>query len=211
MQPNTTYYFRVDAANYLVGYTFPSLTTSATLPVSLVSFKATPYGKEVKLEWITATEQNNDRFDIERSTNGTSWMKIASVKGSGNSTQSRSYEAFDNNPHLGLNYYRIKQYNLDGSYTISSVRSLRIGEDATLKVSPNPSHGNISFSLPNYAGKVTVTLTNLAGKQVHQETIELTQSSANYKLNLQKQPAPGLYILRIAGEGISASTKVIVE
>jgi len=120
--PNKTYFFRLDPAN-VDSLPMPSLTTAAILPVSFANFSVSPDDKRVKLQWTTATEQNNDHFVIERSTNGnTNWQLVTTVKGSGSTTQSHTYTVHDNTPLNGKNFYRIKQYDADGNWKESEIK-----------------------------------------------------------------------------------------
>jgi Secretion system C-terminal sorting domain len=213
INPNVTYYFRVDAASYTFGYTFPSLTTALVLPVSLANFTVQPDKNRVLISWKTVTEQNNSHFDIERSNDGYTFSKIATVQGSGTSAVAHTYTAYDNLPHNGANYYRIKQYDADGKFAISGVRSLSmLTQQAIAKAYPNPSHGEINFTLQyNSGGAITATLTNLAGKVVHQETIETNASASSYKLNLKTKPASGVYILQLKGNSVSENIKITIQ
>ena len=94
---------------------------AAALDVKWLSFTGINNGNSNLLEWSTATEINNDHFDIERSSNGISFEKIGIVKGSGNSSTPLHYQAADNHPLGGNNYYRLRQIDIDGKYTYSVV------------------------------------------------------------------------------------------
>jgi hypothetical protein len=212
IKPGVTYYFRVDAATYLVGYQFPSLTTAAVLPVSLAEFTVQPDKNRVLISWKTATEQNNSHFDIERSNDGFTFSKIATVQGNGTSVAAHTYTAYDNLPYNGVNYYRIKQYDNDGRFAISSVRSLSmLLQQAIAKAYPNPTHGDINFTLQNASGEITATLTNLAGQVVHKEIIQTNTAASNYKLNLKTKLAAGVYILQLKGNSLSESIKITIQ
>jgi hypothetical protein len=212
IKPGVTYYFRVDAANYLVGYVFPSLSTAATLPVSLVDFTVASDKNRVLISWKTATEQNNSHFDIERSNDGVRFSKIATVQGSGTSAVAHTYTTYDNSPYNGVNYYRIKQYDVDGRFTISSIRSINMLVQAIGKVYPNPSHGDINFTLQNNSDvAITATLTDLGGKIVHQEIIQTNTAASSYKLNLQTKLAPGVYVLQLKGNSVSENIKIAIQ
>ena len=213
IKPGVTYYFRVDAAEYPEGYVYPSLTTSSTLPVNLTGFKVSGDKGRVLLQWTTVTETNNDHFDIERSTNGSTFTKIATVKGNGTSTQSNTYQFWDNSPFNGINFYRIKQVDIDGKYTISDTRYLKmVLQNYSVKLYPNPVRSDINVILQNYPGsQITAILSNVSGKIIHEEIIQVNQSANSYKLNLKSKPAAGLYILQLKGEGLSESIKVVVQ
>ncbi len=213
IQPGTTYYFRVDAADYPFLYVFPSLTTASVLPVSLADFTVAPDKDRVLISWKTATEQNNSHFDIERSNDGFTFSKIATVQGNGTSAVAHTYTAYDNLPYNGINYYRIKQYDNDGRFAISGIRSLSmLMQQAIAKAYPNPTHGDINFTLQqNSGGEITATLTNLAGQVVHQEIIETNTAVSSYKLNLKTQLAAGVYVLQLKGNSISESIKITIQ
>lgn len=214
---STTYYFRQwgsTASNLDVGQTYPSLATAAVLPISLTSFNITRDGNKLKLEWNTASEQNNDRFEIERSADGITWKAIATIKGNGTSSESHTYQAYDYTPIKGLNFYRIKQYDLDGRSHVSNVKTFKMfnANRAVLSVSPNPARSGINFILENEdAANVLVVFSDINGKVVYKETYKNIQAGNINKLNLLQQPTPGLYILKLKSEGLSESIKVMVQ
>ncbi len=215
IQPNKRYFFKLDAMADLAGSeTYPVLSTSADiLPVRFASFTAQSLGQTVKLQWVTATEQNNDRFDILRSADGkTNWQVISSVTGKGNSNQAVTYTYTDNNPLNGNNHYRLKQYDLDGKFTESDIRSLAMKlSKGLLNVFPNPAKGMINFTLQDYkGGNLSVFLTDMGGKTIHKETIT-ANSNNSYKLSFKTAPAPGLYILHVKGDGLDKSIQVVMQ
>jgi hypothetical protein len=209
--PSTTYYFRVDAANW--PDPLPSLTTAAVLPVSLLDFTLKKDGKKVRLDWSTASEQNNDRFEIEKSNDGRAWSTIATIKANGTSNEIHHYNAYDEAPFNGVNYYRLKQFDLDGHSKVSAIKSLKFVTQLNLvTISPNPSRGVINFKLENIsATNVSVSLTNTNGKLIYREIMNTVDAGKAYKLNLLQQPAPGMYILNLQAEGLKESIKVVIQ
>ena len=210
----TKYYFRVDAATYITANPSPTLTTDKALGVSLVNFKAQKDGGNVLLSWTTVAEQNNDKFVVERSNNLTEWKVVATVKGNGTSNEVHNYSTNDVNPVVGLNYYRLKQYDLDGQYTLSEIRSLQFvsGNLSALTVFPNPVNDVINFRMNNAgASNVSVSLFNTSGKMIYQEKIESVEAGTFYKLNLQQKPAAGLYILNIKSGDLNENTKIVIQ
>ena len=212
IKPGVTYYFRVDAATYLVGYSFPSLTTASVLPVNISAFNISPEKNRVLITWTTATEQNNSYFDVERSTNGKTYSKIMTVQGNGTTSTSHTYQAYDDKPLNGVNYYRIKQVDADGKYQISDVRFVKMSlQNYVLNVYPNPTRSDITFSLNNYNGnEVVATLNNVSGKTMHQELIQLNGANS-YKLNLQSKLPAGIYFLQLKGETLTENIKIVVQ
>jgi hypothetical protein len=215
--PNTTYYFRHwgSTSNPLMpGVPYPSLTTGATLPVKLTSFVARSEGKFVRLDWITSSEQSNERFEVERSANGSSWETIASLKGKGTTSTSASYTAYDNKPLLGENYYRLKQFDVNGRYATSAVKLVNIfgTGNAAIMISPNPSNSSISFTFQNkQAAEVLAVLSDANGRILHQQKFKNVSSGTINQLSLNQKPSAGVYYLKIYADGVGQSMKVLVQ
>lgn len=172
------------------------------LPVKLVHFKATPLKNKVKLEWSTATEQNNDFFTIERSLNGSDWKEITTIKGAGNSSILLNYTAYDENPVIGTVLYRIKQTDLDGKFTFSDTRTAKFAGSSEVSVYPVPNSGNtINFSGIADPGATKITLRNASGA-----TVFATQLSSNSV----KIPsiASGLYFINISNSQTGETTNL---
>ncbi len=97
-----------------------------TLPIELTRFSARLENFGVSLRWTTASERNNNYFEVERSADLVNFEPIARVAGAGNSFQNIDYEAFDPNPLFGTSYYRLRQVDMDGLSTSSDVESVYI-------------------------------------------------------------------------------------
>ncbi|MBL7950959.1 MAG: T9SS type A sorting domain-containing protein [Flavobacteriales bacterium] len=142
------------------------------LPVELLSFTATPgSGRNVLLEWETASEWNNEHFAVQRSGDATAWMDVARIEAVGNSTVSTHYESIDPNAEAGMNYYRLRQTDLDGSVTYSSTVPVRLDGRGTglLTIVPNPSTGNMVIHLDQPSScPLIVSMTDGAGRIVVQ-------------------------------------------
>jgi len=93
------------------------------LPVSLTHFTATSTEQGILLEWETATEYNNSHFRVERSHNGRDYYSIAEIDGAGDSEAPIRYRYTDASPEAGENYYRLCQFDFDGTHDYSEVRS----------------------------------------------------------------------------------------
>jgi hypothetical protein len=165
------------------------------------------------LDWSTASEQNNDRFEIQRSSDGKTWKVITTVKGHGTTATSNNYTAYDEKPLSGINYYSIKQYDIDRHAYQSDVKSVKMPDvKPIISVYPNPSRSGVNFSLVNMgASNVKAILSNINGNTIHQEIFQNVPANAINKLNLQHQPAPGVYILKLQAEGLSESLRVVIE
>jgi hypothetical protein len=145
------------------------------VPVELTSFTATANGKEVILNWTTATELNNQGFEIERASSKTSprqedWEKIGFVPGYGTTTEPKSYSYSDQSVNDGTNYYRLKQIDYDGSYEYSDVVEVdyRAFSSYLLEQNyPNPFNPTttIGFGIQNKSN-VKITVLNSIGEEV---------------------------------------------
>ena len=137
------------------------------LPVDLINFKATASGKQVMLTWQTATETNNDHFDIERSANGSGWQKIGTMNGYGNSYQLQTYSFTDHQPYDKSNYYRLKQVNNDGSFSYSTVRRINFESTVVItRVYPNPVKDQLHIVSNSGEINYNVSITNISGQEV---------------------------------------------
>lgn len=118
-------------------WTMPPLTD--VFPVEFVSFSATDLKDgTVGLNWTTASETNNDFFDVERSIDGLTFQSFHQVDGSGNSDRNIQYTARDFQPIEGKNYYRIKQVDFNGNTQYSNTTVVTMDASTTFSISPNP-------------------------------------------------------------------------
>ncbi|MFK7775861.1 MAG: PKD domain-containing protein [Saprospiraceae bacterium] len=123
--------------------TFEEITIEAinALPVELVSFEAllNEPKEEVTLKWTTASELNNSHFELQRSLDGSRFDYLNVIVGQGNSNQFHTYSFVDKNPVPGVNYYRLKQVDFDGTQTYSNIVSVKISTGSVISsVIPNP-------------------------------------------------------------------------
>jgi hypothetical protein len=132
------------------------------LPIELTVFHCTLENNKPKLSWQTASESNNQKFEIERSSDGTHFEKVGEVTGAGNSNQLLDYSWIDSSNILKtLFYYRIKQVDFDHKYTYSDICDIKIDIDKGNFIFPNPFTDCIHFSKPN-----TGTLFNSLGQKI---------------------------------------------
>ncbi len=94
----------------------PYFIDQTPLPITLLYFKGHYKDKLVYLTWASATETNNDYFELERSINGETWIHLIDIKGAGTTTATQYYPVIDTNPVVGINYYRLKQVDFNGTF-----------------------------------------------------------------------------------------------
>jgi hypothetical protein len=189
------------------GVIMVNITQNATL----TSFTAKGVGRKVELDWATSSELNNPGFVVQRSTDTTvssGWTTLVTVAGNNTTTSVSNYQAFDNTPADGINYYRLQYYS-NGAITYSIIRSVDMTQRLSLNVYPNPTVSNIQFVLKGYYGSsFNVTLSDISGKICDKETF--TVIDGEYYA-LQVKPAAGVYIIKVSGQGLDLKTKVIVQ
>ncbi|MGK0390506.1 MAG: hypothetical protein ACI94Y_003259 [Maribacter sp.] len=111
---------------------------ATALPVELLSFEATKDESTALLNWETATEINNDYFDVEWSKDGTAFKKIGLVNGAGTSYGNHRYEFRHETPVIGVNYYRLRQVDFDGAFEYTEVRTVKFDRIQNILITPNP-------------------------------------------------------------------------
>jgi hypothetical protein len=143
------------------------------LPVELEEFTATAEGRSAVLHWTTASETDNDHFDIERSPDAISWTKIGSKKGAGTTNSKTEYNLIDAAPLEDDNYYRLKQVDVDGQFVYTDIRGLTFDSPEQNKVAmfPNPvsSHSPFTIQLSNANTTIShISIANVLGEIVYQ-------------------------------------------
>lgn len=161
-----------DWATSFSPFTFGTLTPNNALPVELIYFTAVKEGSTSLLQWSTALEINSDYFSVERSIDGgNDFIEIGQISAAGNSTQPLSYFTKDDAPATGINYYRLRIVDIDGSFEYSNIVALNFETNVYISIYPNPSNGFITIesnslpvsnvSLYDVTGKVVSELSNI--------------------------------------------------
>jgi mannan endo-1,4-beta-mannosidase len=184
-----------------------NLADIATLPVTFINFQVEKQNGSVLLEWQTASEKNNDRFEIERSSDGKHFYSFSEIKSAGNSTQIQSYQQIDKDPLSGISYYRLKQVDADGNYSYSNVVSIT-ADNLSISVYPNPSNGLYRLNGSIKIG-VDIKVYNNIGVVILNRKIEEIKLS-EYDIDLRKFP-PGIYLLEVFSKGEKITHQLIKE
>ena len=188
-----------------------SFTANTILSTDLIVFSGFMQEdkKSVLLKWQTLSETNNERFEIEKSTNGTQFTTIGTVKGSGNSNEKRDYQFLDSD-FSGSSFYRLKQTDFDGSTTYTDIITLKFPfANDKIYVFPNPSTSGI-FNVEFHQHGHEIWLTDLMGKTVythqaahhHSDTDVFEQIDINH---LKK----GIYFIHISTSNSTVVEKII--
>ena len=182
------------------------------LPIELLSFEARLTNQnEVKLDWITASEINNDFFTLERSKDGLHFSEIAKIDGAGTSSAILSYSHLDRNPYLGGNYYRLKQTDFDGGFSYSEIRFVNIVSE-TIAVYPNPTRNFLNVDFGNREdGEVQFKIMDVTGKCFFKGNKEVKNGRLKINLSNLNIHTSGTYFLELRSERNVPQSMIFVK
>ncbi len=182
-------------------FTIVSLNSKTPLPISLLAFEALAKSSVVELTWTTATEVNNDYFELQRSQDANRWESIKIVDGKGNSSDLHTYKEVDDKPYLGTSYYRLKQVDFDGTFTYSEIRSVKFLENKRIEIYPNPAQDIVNIWSSGSFERVR--LLDVSGRILLDQK---ANSEGEFELDL-KSFGKGLYFVEVDDQKV----KLIIE
>jgi hypothetical protein len=167
------------------------------------------------LDWSTATETNNDFFTAEKSLDGSNFVTVAKINTkaqNGNSSQPLYYSATDETPYSGVSYYRLKQTDLDGQFTYSSLVPLSISANYSAHIFPNPTTGNLTLQYTTQSpDPFGISISDVSGKVVSYYTIDQVQLGVNDFDVATSSLAPGIYIMQVSNPQKTFYLKFVKE
>ncbi|WP_416439514.1 T9SS type A sorting domain-containing protein [Phnomibacter sp. MR] len=179
-------------------------------PVTWQSFTAINHNGHSLLQWITASEQNNKGFEVQRSANGQSFTNIGFIPaaGNGNSNLINRYSFTDRMPLPGNNYYRLKQVDTDGQFDFSSIKLVKHEMMTGFTIQPTVASAFVLLHIPRLAQQeaYTAIVLNGAGKELMRVTVQANAT----KLNIAHLPA-GSYYVTLMGKTTTASARFIKQ
>lgn len=210
-----------DATNYTARFYANAESTPATLssttsfvgldavplPVTFTHIEAAKSGNTSLVTWGTAHEMNNVGFYIERSNDGKTFLPIdfqGSKATNGNSNGNLEYSFTDFRPFSGINYYRLKQMDIDGKIAYSKIVSVSFDNAPAVKVYPNPATNMVIVDAASVKG---IELYNMLGQIVN---APVTYGSSNHNINTSAL-ARGSYTMRIVTELGTTTQKLVLQ
>lgn len=182
---------------------------AGTVPVIFTAFDARCSDKGTTLTWSTATEQNSDRFDVERSDNGTDWYKIGAVAAAGNSNANRNYQYLDLKG--GSAFYRLRQVDLDGRFITTNVKrtACKAGQFDVV-IYPIPAKDNLTVVIKSdRAVKTDLRVVDMAGKVVRVIPTQINSGNNTININVS-QLSSGQYILGSSDPSLQLNNKFTI-
>lgn len=182
---------------------------TGVLPVTLLSFSAKPEGDRVQLAWSTTSERDADRFVVERSADLREFATVGEVMAKGTTDTRQHYGLTDNRPQPGINYYRLKQLDFNGTtHTYKPVSAIIRTDEPTVAVYPNPADaGRIHLRLWN-ADDAEVRLLTPTGQVIGSR---LERQSGEVDLVPERVLPAGLYLLEVQTKGERRISRVLVR
>ncbi|WP_375560079.1 T9SS type A sorting domain-containing protein [Bernardetia sp. OM2101] len=180
------------------------------LPVFLTFFNIESKESDVVLRWETSSEYNNSHFFIERSSKGDDFQIIGSVAGQGTTNKAQNYEWTDPAPLDGGTYYRLRQVDSDGNYSISMVRYKKhyySQEEVELYVYPNPVQDHLTIVLNTKLQQVKFELVDLFGNVI--TTKNVTEFSGGSVVWDGLGDLKGFYVLRVYHQEFVQQRKIL--
>lgn len=153
---------------------------SKPLPVTLSAFTVSKRETSTILSWTTTSENNSFSFIVERSIDGKTWTAISSQAAKGNTSQIETYHDTDTMPESGVNYYRLKMIDKDGSFAYSQIKSVHFPEFAWATLYPNPVNHTLHIQIRNKQVR-KLRLVELTGKTLFQTPVSTSAMVLNMK------------------------------
>ncbi|HTB26325.1 MAG TPA: Ig-like domain-containing protein, partial [Puia sp.] len=181
-------FFAASTNDYIAIY------SSTPLPITLTSFTVTKDGDNAQLNWTTSMEENNKGFEVQRSTDQSSWTILGFVNGAGNSQTPNNYQYLDPNLPAGTYYYRLRQVDFDGNSTYT-------------KIVPVTFDGNLSLDLkqnrPNPFNNSTV-IDIVIPKSCRVQLMLYDQMGRPMQVLMDEDKTPGTYSITVNRNGLSS-------
>jgi len=178
------------------------------LPVSWLSIEAQSVEDGVELMWSTAQEINNDYFEIEKSLDAQHFIPIGRVKGAGSTYQVSSYSIIDYDPEVGINYYRVKQVDIDKQFEYSKVVSISFeSEIAISNVFPNPITDNFYFEIiSTEKSNLAISVFDLMGRKISEKQVAVGPGKARITVEADHL-SQGVYFLSVEDDKLRSMYK----
>lgn len=178
--------------------------TGGSLPVSLIDFKGNskPNG-DVEISWVTTFENNSDRFEVQRSSDGVNWKTVGTLPAAGYSGVKKNYAITDKPGNASKKdlYYQLKQYDKDGTPHLSKILIVRVYNNVTLKavsVTPNPVKNDIGVQIQvAEQSMIVIKVRNTSGAELSRKATKVGAGTTTISMDGTSQLRPGMYLLEV--------------
>lgn len=180
-------------------------------PIELIAFSGEAQAKGNLLKWITASEENNDYFIVQTSTDGVNFSELTKINGAENTTIATNYEFLDENFVNSTQYYRLSQTDFDGTTTLSStiaiVRQANIHDELT--VSPIPSRDVIQLGFSSEeATTANISIYSTTGQLMFVQNVDTQKGKNLVSISVEDYTA-GIYFAILKQKNQTKVAKLI--
>jgi hypothetical protein len=181
-----------------------TFTIGPALPVKLIDFNASNRQGKVMLNWSSTNEENFSKFVVERSTDGSSFVEIGTVRGKGNPASRNNYVFEDAKAQGKINYYRLNQVDVDGRSSYSSIVKVNTLVTSSVSLQPNPAKDRITLQGINTGAKISIA--DITGRTL----AKYTATSSAFSVPVQSFTA-GRYFVTISDASGTSSLPFVKE
>ncbi len=184
--------------NYAVIATYTA--SGGALPIRLLSFNGVKDANKVQLKWQTSSEQNSKYFDVEFSDNATQWTSIGRVNAAGNSTIQRDYILTHNSPVNGVNYYRLKQVDINANFVYSNIVAINFTINGVNinSVYPNPFVNQLKINISSDRNEVArIQISDNLGRVIRVLNASIQKGVSSVMLDNLAVLLPGIYHVEV--------------
>lgn len=173
----------------------------SALPVELLNFDGILTDNGIELLWSTASELNNNYFELERSTDGIAFEVIGKIQGNGTVTEIMNYSYLDKKPYFGVSYYRLVQIDYDGNYKMYNPIALDNNQYRTgieLSLYPNPTNKeniNLRVAIGDENSPIKLTIFDASGHLKHIEYLKPVLGISTIKVRIGDKMNAGVYLV----------------
>jgi hypothetical protein len=185
------------------------------LDVKMISFDAKGMNnKTAYLKWQTTAEENFDRFEVERSANGSQWVSAGVVKSKGTGTSSiNNYSFTDLQPYRGQTFYRLKLIDANGQFQYSEIRSVTFKDFVEqFTISPNPARDKAVVTMQaNSSFTATLLVTDFTGRTVRKQAVQLNPGINRVEIVNAASLQNGMYVVQLVSGEMKITGKLLIN
>ena len=182
------------------------------LPVELISFNVKSVDAKVLVSWVTASEINNDYFEVQTSSNGINWDIVDIVEGMGNTYETTSYSTLVSTTNT---YFRLRQVDFNGNFEYSNVRYIKNSNSykgIVTQIFPNPSNGDFMVKLNSQINEeLVINIFDMKGSLVHSKITINNLNADIISLNIKDKLSSGIYQITGVSNEVIFSEKLIIK
>ncbi len=175
-------------------------------PTGILGLDATLQDVQVQLLWLT---NNAGEVEVERSTDGVNFTTMLYKQGDTNASVAMQYSNYDENPMEGVNYYRVKQVNLDGSLSYSPIRQVVFNLESNFTVFPNPASGKVNIYIAGAEFKTQLVIFDIYGRTIWQQEAEAGQVALEVDISSSEFGA-GVYTIIASNENGTQTQRLVI-